>query len=139
MHRKDGNRHRPDCQCPTCTLETVGPPCWSCGRSIILIAFSSWVLGSRAVNICPRCPCYSDHQIPRPPSNVNTNTNITPRSKQITSHYKKPQLPRPPSTWSALHNRPKWSPLPARYSSSRCRPSPRASKRSRAQTRWASK
>lgn len=33
MQRKDGGRHRPDCQCATCVSELIGPACWSCGAS----------------------------------------------------------------------------------------------------------
>ncbi|PQE27145.1 hypothetical protein CJF32_00000111 [Rutstroemia sp. NJR-2017a WRK4] len=29
--RKEPGRHRPDCNCATCTQETYGPTCWNCG------------------------------------------------------------------------------------------------------------
>ncbi|CZR50892.1 uncharacterized protein PAC_00766 [Phialocephala subalpina] len=31
--RKQPGRHRPTCNCATCTMELMGPPCWSCGAS----------------------------------------------------------------------------------------------------------
>ncbi|KAJ8070268.1 hypothetical protein OCU04_000651 [Sclerotinia nivalis] len=29
--RKEPGRHRPDCNCAQCTLESYGPACWNCG------------------------------------------------------------------------------------------------------------
>ncbi|RAL63259.1 hypothetical protein DID88_004336 [Monilinia fructigena] len=29
--RKEPGRHRPDCNCASCTLESFGPTCWNCG------------------------------------------------------------------------------------------------------------
>lgn len=29
--RKEPGRHRPECQCASCTTEAIGPPCWNCG------------------------------------------------------------------------------------------------------------
>lgn len=31
--RKQPGRHRPSCNCATCTSELMGRPCWSCGAS----------------------------------------------------------------------------------------------------------
>ena len=31
--RKEPGRHRLGCLCHACTIETMGPPCWSCGAS----------------------------------------------------------------------------------------------------------
>ncbi|TVY57029.1 hypothetical protein LCER1_G003533 [Lachnellula cervina] len=29
--RKEPGRHRTDCVCASCTIESIGPPCWNCG------------------------------------------------------------------------------------------------------------